>query len=363
MRGVIVANQVEVTAEPSDLDSLEEKGFGKRKDSKLLLSLVEAAYLAWRGELEVDGGDGDDFNLILATLCEVRSDDLLRFLVYQDLRRAGRVVRYEENTPFLRLYPKGGLIGEMASNVLVFPISEHELIPQSDIMKAVMYAGRIRKRLLLAVVGSESDITYYHAGSLIPGKIRETTVDSLPRAEGRLTHDRVVVWDPEVSAKLYSNAFWGHPMGVRKPKPDVEHRGPLQLSLVEAVHLSAIGVLRVKTPDGEEVTPADLIATMRRFRAKADARVAAFAYWRNLGYVVKPSASKYGGHYLIYKEGPGIDHAPYLCVVSYPDDIVTPVELIGIGRIATSVNKTLLVSVVDGEDVLNYKVEWEKLPR
>ncbi|HDD69402.1 MAG TPA: tRNA-intron lyase [Candidatus Korarchaeota archaeon] len=358
--GYLKGEWVEVSADQDALEKLRLKGYGFTEDHTLKLSLVEAAYLTWIGKLELARSEGKGIDPLLRVLSEKKPEDFLRFLVFQDLRRRGRLVRYEPRTPFLRLYPPGARIGSKAANVLVLPMSEDELIRQNEILKAVLYAGRLRKRLLLAIVGTESDITYYYAENFMPNKIRDFDFDSLPRAEGVLIHDRVVVWDPEIASKFYINGFWGHPMGVRKPKPHREYKLPLQLSLVEAAYLNMKGVLDIRDSQGNILSQSKFLEVVRKFRSKADARIVAYSFWRDLGYVVKSSAAKYGGHYLIYEKGPGIDHAPYLCVVSYPEELITPVNLLRVGRVATSVNKTLVISIVKGSRILNYRMEWER---
>lgn len=351
---------VEVSADQNILNQLMEKGYGFVEDGSFKLSLVEAAYLAWRDQLELSGYEKRGLDVLLLTLSEKKPSDFLKFLVYQDIRRRGRLIRYEPKTPFLRLYPPGAIIGSRPANVLVYPVSEDELIKQKEILRAVLHAGRLRKKLLLAIIGTESDITYYYAENFMPSKIRDFELDLLPKTEGFLIHDRVVVWDTEVASKLYKNGFWGHPMGIKKPKPGREYKLPLQLSLVEAAYLNKKGVLRIRDSNGSILSEEDFLEVVRRFRSKADERIVAYSFWRDLGYVVKSSAAKYGGHYLIYEKGPGIDHAPYLCLVSYPDELITPVSLLRVGRVATSVNKTLVISVVNGPRILNYKLKWEK---
>ncbi|HIE23735.1 MAG TPA: tRNA-intron lyase [Candidatus Korarchaeota archaeon] len=361
--GHLKGEWIEVSADQEILNQLKLRGYGFEEDGSFKLSLVEAAYLAWTDKLELSGIKGRGVDPLLRALSEKKPEDFLKFLVFQDLRRRGRLVRYEPRTPFLRLYPPGATIGSKAANVLVFPMSEDELVRQKEVLRAVLHAGRLRKRLLLAIVGTESDITYYYAENFMPNKIRDFELDLLPEAEGILIHDRVVIWDTEVAAKFYMNGFWGHPMGVRKPKPDKEYRRPLQLSLMEAIYLNKKGVLRIKDSKGRNLSQKEILDVVRKFRSKAEARIVTYSYWRDMGYVVKSSAAKYGGHYLIYEKGPGIDHAPYLCVVSYPEELITPVNLLRVGRVATSVNKTLVISVVRGSQILNYKMKWERALR
>jgi len=210
----------------------------------------------------------------------------------------------------------------------------------------------------MAVVDDEMNVTYYEATGFLPQPIGPPRIPEDLRVTGRLTHDRVIVWDPEKADALYMGGFWGHHIGVEKPRPNTPYRLPLQMSLFEALYLVEAGVLDVESPNGS-LSADDLRRILSEVRRDAEARYLVFKRWRDLGYVAKP-ASKYGSDFMVYEKGPGIDHAPYLCLVGRAESKITPVELIRAGRIATSVRKSLVVSVVAGDSILSYKLEWYK---
>ncbi|XP_047031584.1 tRNA-splicing endonuclease subunit Sen2 [Helicoverpa zea] len=71
-----------------------------------------------------------------------------------------------------------------------------------------------------------------------------------------------------------------------------------------------------------------------------------YHYYRSKGYVVKPGI-KFGGDYLLYKEGPGISHADNIVVIksSYKED--DWVSILGHVRMAnTTVKEILIVEVI-----------------
>ena len=359
LEGNLAEDHVLVEGELAELTELAEKGYGELVEGSLRLTLIEAAELVRQGILCVKTEKKElRPSELIEGIASLNPRDFLRFLVYTDLRKRGRVLRVEPATPFLRLYPKGGRVGRAVAKSLVLPLSEDKPISHSELLEYVSYAGRLRKSLIMAVVDDEMNVTYYEATSFLPQPIGPPRVPEGVIAEGRLTHDRVIVWDPEMSDLFYSEGFWGHPIGIEKPRPGEKYGAPLQLSLFEALFLLERGVLRVRSEEGE-LTAEDLRSKMGSLRREAEARYKVFSRWRELGYVVKP-ASKYGADFMIYEKGPGIDHAPYLCLVGRAEQKIAPVELIRAGRIATSVRKSLIISVVTNGAILSYKLVWFK---
>ncbi len=334
-----------------DVKKLYSKGYGELREGELELDLVEVAYLTRKGLLEMDV----DFRELLKKMVTEKRDNFLKFVVYSDLRDKSLVVVQERKTPFLRVYSPGARIGEKAGRQLVLPLQEEVVLPHRKLIDALVTARRLRKELLLAVVDDRLDVIYYTASLYEPEKINR----ALPElsGEGTLIYDRVFVWDRDVANELYSSGFWGHPVGLKKVPPGTRFEEPLQLNILEALYLNKKGILEIKDPVGGIIKSDDLERLGREIKRDFDDKMKVFTYWRDLGYVVKP-APKYGVHYMIYREGPGIDHAPYLCLVGRLTEKVSPVDIIRAGRIASSVRKELVVSVITATRLLNYRVFW-----
>ena len=337
--------------EGKDVKKLHSKGYGEIRGERLELDLVEAAYLIKRGVVEVEV----NFKELLKKMAAEKRDNFLKFVVYSDLRDKSFVVVQERRTPFLRIYPPGARIGEKVGKQLALPLQEEVLLSHKELIDALVTARRLRKELLLAVVDDRLDVIYYTASLYDPEKINRP----LPElsGEGTLIYDRVFVWDTDMANELYSSGFWGHPVGLKKVAPGTRFEEPLQLNIFEALYLNKKGILEIKDPLGSTLSSNDLENLGRQIKRNFDDKMKVFTYWRDLGYVVKP-APKYGVHYMIYKEGPGLDHAPYLCLVSKLTEKVSPIDIIRAGRIASSVRKELVVSVITATKLLNYRVFW-----
>ncbi|XP_013199403.2 uncharacterized protein LOC106142249 [Amyelois transitella] len=72
-----------------------------------------------------------------------------------------------------------------------------------------------------------------------------------------------------------------------------------------------------------------------------------YHYYRAKGYVVKP-AIKFGGDYLIYKEGPDVAHADYIVVIKNLTDFDW-VSLLGHMRMANTTVKEIIIAEVSTE--------------
>lgn len=351
----IMRNGFVVVIENSD--ELYRQGFGELLNGVLELHPLEATYLVWNKRMEVVDDLGNQIGLE-SLFTKMLSDptNFLKYIVYSDLRRRGRVVVYERATEFLRLYPKGGSVGKTAAKQLILTLSEDQPIPQARILSSLEKVSRLRKELILAVVDDEMNVTYYSVERFIP-KPRETGISEIPRCSGVLIGDRVIVF--ENPGELYAKGFWGHPIGIEKPEPFKSYENPLQLSLIEALYLASKGRIVVRDQENNELSVEDLRRKFSQVRDNAVIKEKVHGYWRDLGYVPK-AGSKYGVDYMIYEKGPGLEHAPYLCIASTPDSNVRPVDLIRAGRLATSVRKELVVSLVSGDRVFNYKLKWFK---
>ena len=359
IKGIINGQYVFVEGE-RELETLYERGFGVKEDGRLRLSLVAATILAEEGKLIVEeDGRRLDIKEILSKAIINNPKNILKYFTFKDLKSKGRILKVEPSTPFMRLYPRGGLVGSEVSKILVYSLSEDEPIKQADLMETIRYSSRIRKTLLLAVIDDETNISYYTAQQFEPDKIREPV---LPKGSytAHIIHDRIIVWDKKASGEIYSSGYWGHPVGIRKPSVEDASKSYLQLSMLEGIYLAKKEVLRIIDPrSGENISPDKLIERLSQLRRNYKSKLQVFSFWRDKGYIVKP-ASKYGTDFMFYKYGPGIDHAPYICIASHPEEHIIPVDLIRAGRIATTVRKTLIVSVAHDGKIFNYRVKWYK---
>ena len=94
----------------------------------------------------------------------IRSDKrfLVKYQVFRDLRRKGYTPKsaLKFGSDF-RVYEKGKNIGKSHAKWVCFCLSENKHLKLQDFSAQSRVAHSTKKRLLLAVVDSEDDISYY----------------------------------------------------------------------------------------------------------------------------------------------------------------------------------------------------------
>jgi len=157
-------------------------------------------------------------------------------------------------------------------------------------------------------------------------------------------YNRVIIPDYTCANNIYWNGYYGTFLGVQKPR-DKNIQAPLELSLIEALYLVEKGVLEVKhgsqTLSGEE-----LFKIASKLIEKFDELYHVYRDLRERGFVVRRGL-KFGCDYLVYKHGPGVDHAPYGVEVLDLSEKYDPILVVRLGRLLHSVRKKLVLALVN----------------
>jgi len=337
LRGNLSKDKVRLSGDA--VKELYEQGyFGRPLNGGLELSLVEAAYLLDRNRIEVRRGKENlDFKTFFELSSGLEKGFEFRYVVYKDLRERGYYV--QPGVTDFRVYPRGGKPGKTPAEFYVYVVSERLPLSLEEMMGPIKVARQMRKRLMLAIVDEESDITFYEAREkTLQGKMKA----QIPGGKATLLEDRVVLWDPEYSESLHEMGFYGKPVG-----------GRLQLSLVESAYLLEKGIIDVVDRSGSNL---DLEAFLERARKVEDGLDLKYRVYRDLRdhELVVKTGFKFGSHFRVYKkvEGPSkVPHSEYL-VHSIPKGYVF--HLPGISRavrLAHSVRKQMVFGYEDDGNV------------
>ena len=178
--------------------------------------------------------------------------------------------------------------------------------------------------------------------------------------DAALIGTRVMVWNKEEGARLYSSGFFGKPLNVSKPKDEAEATAYLELSLLEANYLLEQGRIRISAK-GRPVTLKRLIGLSRKNFRLFDELFTVYKDLKAKGYVVRP-AMKFGADFAVYQYGPGIDHAPFIVHVLPDSAEVDPIEMVRAGRLSHTVRKKFILATLGGkpQKVLYYMFMWWK---
>ena len=147
-----------------DAFSLYEKSrFGEAKEGKIIYSLFEALYLLERGKIDISEGRKKlNFEKFIERLKELDKRIQTKYAVFKDMRDRGYIVKtaLKFGAEF-RIYDKGKKPGEEHAKWILYPVSESQEMTWHDFSAKNRVAHSTRKRLLLGIVDSEEDVTYY----------------------------------------------------------------------------------------------------------------------------------------------------------------------------------------------------------
>jgi tRNA-intron endonuclease len=140
----------------------DKSHYGKMDQDELQLSLIEALLLLEKEKIKVfDNGK----ELSVGDMMGLIHDKGLfnKYLVFRDLRNRGYIVKtgLKYGSEF-RLYERGQSPGDGHSDYLVKVVTENQQISTSDFSSYVRVAHGVNKKMLMAVVDDEQDITYYN---------------------------------------------------------------------------------------------------------------------------------------------------------------------------------------------------------
>ncbi len=313
------------------------------------LTLLEAVHLVEIQRLSVDSGrkplspEG-----LLRVANATYPNFLIKYVVYRDLRQRGYVVKENREPLDFKVYPRGGGPKKTPSLFWVAVLSERSVFDIDALMTHLRKVSTLRKKLLLAVVDEESDLTYYGIKEARPkGKTSASILKS--KTETLVTEDRSTVLDEDQAIALYKEQYYGKMVGRR-----------LQLSLLETVYLMKCGTLSVRNAKtGRKMSLDSVLRRARKIQPDFDVRLRVYEDLRSRGIIVK-TGFKYGSHFRAYEGDPERHHAKYL-VHALPAGFkgMWP-EISRAVRLAHGVKKEILFGEA-GEEVTFLKMQRVRL--
>ena len=176
--------------------------------------------------------------------------------------------------------------------------------------------------------------------------------------KSELIENRVIVWDIEDSRKLFSQGYYGKPIGI--PKPVIEEiDAPLILDLIEGLYLlenKKISITKLK----QKINVKQMTEICKKEIHEFGGKYIVYKNFRDKGYIINPGI-KFGCDFAVYKKGPGIDHAPFLIQVYNRNESITSTGIVLAGRLATSVRKQFILAIPKGKDTVEFlALDWWK---
>lgn len=160
-----------ISSNSSEAYSLYEKSrFGEQVEDKIQYSLPEALYLIEKNKLELfSRGKKIQKKEAIKKFQSIDKKIQTKYSVFKDLRERGYIVKtaLKFGAEF-RVYEKGSKPGKKHAKWVVFTDYESGKISWHEFSAKNRVAHSTRKRLLLAIVDEEGDITYYEVGWIRP---------------------------------------------------------------------------------------------------------------------------------------------------------------------------------------------------
>lgn len=173
--------------------------------------------------------------------------------------------------------------------------------------------------------------------------------------QGELIENRIIIWNTDDAKSLFSESYYGKPIGMAKPKPE-EINVPLVLDLIEGYYLQDISKL-VIYKSKKKISKSQLLEICKNEYHNFEKKYLVYKDFRNKKYIVNPGI-KFGCDFAVYQRGPGVDHAPYLVQVYNKNDAISSTGVVLAGRLATSVKKHFILAIPHGDKVNYLALDW-----
>ncbi|MBI4438511.1 tRNA-intron lyase [Candidatus Woesearchaeota archaeon] len=162
-----------VTTENSEAaKELYDQGrYGTLKDQSVQLSLIEAYYLLEKGKITLMNNRNKAVlpETLLKKAKKLEPAFWKRYAVYKDIRERGYIIKtaLKFGADF-RIYDRGVKPGEDHARWIVYPVHEAEHLTWYEFAAKNRVAHSTKKRLLIAVVDAEGDVSYWECRWLRP---------------------------------------------------------------------------------------------------------------------------------------------------------------------------------------------------
>jgi len=141
------------------------------ENGQVQLSLHEALYLMEKGKLEIYNARKKNmsFTDYLKRAKKIEPNYWVRYTVFKDMRNRGYIIKtaLKFGADF-RVYDRGVKPGEDHARWVVYPVHEGSTLTWYEFAAKNRVAHSTKKRLMLAVVDDETDVTYWEVKWIRP---------------------------------------------------------------------------------------------------------------------------------------------------------------------------------------------------
>ena len=160
-----ISGKVTSSNSKTAFELFEKSRFGERKGEKIVYMPEEAFYLFEDKKLDLHSKIKQlTEKEIIKNLEKIDKDFLIKYAAFRDLRKKGYIVKsaLKFGTDF-RIYEKGKSIAEDHAKWLLTVFSERDSLKLRDLAAKNRVAHSTKKKLLIAIVDHEQDVSYYES--------------------------------------------------------------------------------------------------------------------------------------------------------------------------------------------------------
>jgi len=145
-------------------DLFANQRFGEKKEEKVFYTLSESLFLVEEKKMKILDNKDNEISKkeLLKKFEKLDSKFKTKYFVFKDLRKKGYIVKtgLKFGAEF-RVYDKGKSVGKHHAKWIVFPVDEHDKMTWHDFSAKNRVAHSTKKKLLIAIVDEENDVSYY----------------------------------------------------------------------------------------------------------------------------------------------------------------------------------------------------------
>ncbi len=167
-----LASDIVQTEDSDPARELYNQGrYGTVNEKKVQLSFLEAHFLLEKGRIRIKDKIGKTVSKdsFMRRAQRKEKQFWVKFCVFKDLRERGYIVKtaLKFGADF-RVYDRGVKPGEDHAKWIVYPVYETDVMTWYDFSAKNRVAHSTKKRLLLAVVDQEGDVSYWETRWIRP---------------------------------------------------------------------------------------------------------------------------------------------------------------------------------------------------
>ncbi len=154
----------------------------------------------------------------------------------------------------------------------------------------------------------------------------------------------VILWNYKAASILYTQGFFGKPLGERKIKPEFIER-PFVLSYFDTLYLLEHNIIRI-SKQGQQVGIEEFKEFAIQNYEDFINKYFFYKFLRKMNFVVRPGM-KFGSDFIVYSKGPGLEHSQWVFHAENQNLRLRAIRIVRAGRLAQSVKKKYMVAIRD----------------